>query len=153
MRAISVFSYAIFWPVIWPISIYWFLHILKLSLLPYPNTQSPDVIAYLCFDYTTSQLSLWTSLAVYNQVKKLNTGECAHVLGQKKCSSQRVGVLQIVFWLSGKYLQDLIRFVNRTRKFQNILILCLNLFQPNFVFTFIRGKFHMYVIESKTNLK
>ena len=114
MRAISVFSYALFWPIIWPISIYWFLYILKLSLLPYPNTQSPDVIAYLRFDYTTSQLSLLTSLAVYNQVKKLNTGECAHVLGQKKCSLQRVGVLQIVFWLSGKYMQDL-RFVNRTR--------------------------------------
>ena len=35
-------------------------------------------------------------------------GECASVLGQKKCAThRRVGVLQIVFSLSGKYTQDL----------------------------------------------
>ena len=153
MRAIGVFSYALFWPIIWPISIYWFLYILKLSLLPYPNTQSPDVIAYLRFDYTTSQLSLLTSLAVYNQVKKLNTGECAHVLGQKKCSSQRVGVLQIVFWLSGKYMQDL-RFVNRTRNsriFRFYAWIFFNLI--SFLHSSEECHVPMYVIESKTNLK
>ena len=32
---------------------------LKPALLPHANTQSPDVIAYLPADYTTS----WTSLA------------------------------------------------------------------------------------------
>ena len=35
-------------------------------------------------------MSLCTGLAVYNQVKKLTTGECASVLGQNKlCSSQK----------------------------------------------------------------
>ena len=62
------------------------------------NTQSPDVIAYLPIDYTTSGMSLCTNLAVYNQVKKVTTGECAFVLGQKKpVARRRVGELQTVF--------------------------------------------------------
>ena len=41
---------------------------------------------------------LCKGLAVYNKVKKLATGECALVLGQKKSAAHsRVGVLQIVF--------------------------------------------------------
>ena len=71
------------------LNVYWFLRILKPALLPHANTQSPDVIAYLHVDYTTSRMSLCTNLAVYNQVKRLTTGECAFVLGQKKSSSQK----------------------------------------------------------------
>ena len=59
-----------------------FLRILKPALLPHANTQGPDVIAYLPIDYNRSRMSLCTGLAVYNQVKKLTTGECASVLGQ-----------------------------------------------------------------------
>ena len=48
-------------------------------------------------------------------------GGCAFVLGHKKpAAHRRVGVLQIVFWLSGQYTQDL-SFVHSMRKFQ---ILC-----------------------------
>ena len=103
------------------------LEILKSAVLPHANTKSPDVVAYLPVDCTTSGTSLCTGLAMYNQVKKLATGECASVLGQKKSAAERrVGVLQIVFLLSGEYTQDL-RFVHRTRKLQNIKIfLCLN---------------------------
>ena len=102
------FLYDLFLPTIWPINVYWFLGILKPALLPHANTQSPDVIAYLPVDYTTSQMCLCTGLAVYNQVKKLTTGECTSVLGQKKSAAhRRVGALQIVFWLQGEYTQDL----------------------------------------------
>ena len=88
------------------LNVYWFLHILKPTLLPHAKTQSPDVNAYLPVDYTTSPMSLCTSLAVYNQVKKLTKGECTSVLGQKKfVACRRVGVLQIVFWLL-KYCQN-----------------------------------------------
>ena len=97
-------------------NIYWFLRIFKSALLPHDNTQTPDIIAYLPVDYTTSQMSLCTSLAVYSQVKKLTTGECVPVLGQKKSAAhRRVGVLQTVFWLSGKYTQDL-RFAHSLGK-------------------------------------
>ena len=69
------------------------MHILKSALLPHVNNQSPDVIACLPVDYTTSRMSLCTGLAVYNQVKKPTTGECASVLGQKKSTAHtRVGV-------------------------------------------------------------
>ena len=82
-------------------NVYWLLRILKSALLPQANTQSPDVIAYL-------PMFLCTGLAVYNQVKKLTMGECASLLGQKKSAADRwVGVLEIVVWLSGKYMQDL----------------------------------------------
>ena len=63
-------------------------------------------------------MSLCTGLAVYNQVKKLTTGECTSAMGQKKSAVHRkVGVLQIVF-----------RFVHRARKVQSIRtrFLCLN---------------------------
>ena len=98
-------------------NVYWFLLILKSALLPHACTQSPDVIAYLPIDYTTSWMSLCTGFAVYNQVKKnLTVGECPSVLGQKKhAGHRRVGLFQIVFWLSGKYMQDS-SFVHRTRK-------------------------------------
>ena len=56
---------------------------LNAVLLPHADTQSPDVIAYLPVDYNTSCMSLCTGLAVYNQVKKLTTGECTSALGQK----------------------------------------------------------------------
>ena len=56
---------------------------LKPAILPHANTQSPDVIDYLPVDYTTSRMSLCSGLAVYNQVKKPTTGECASVLAQK----------------------------------------------------------------------
>ena len=108
-------------------NVYWFLRISKPALLPHGNTQSPDVIVYLPVDYTTSQMSLCTIITVYNQVKKLTMGKCASVLGQEKSAAhRRVGVLQIVLWLSGKYTQDL-RFVLRARNrfcvtFQNISI-------------------------------
>ena len=64
---------------------------------------------------------LCTGLAEFNQVKNLTSGECASVLGQKKKSAahRSVGVLQIIFCLSGEYSQDL-RFAHRARKFQNI---------------------------------
>ena len=79
-------------------NVYWFLHILKPTLLPHANTQSPDVIAYLPVDYTTSWIALCSSLAVYNQVKKLTTGKCTSVLGQKKSDAHwRVGVLLLIF--------------------------------------------------------
>ena len=131
------------------------VHILKSALLPHANAQSPGVIAYLHVDYTTYWMSLCTSLAVYNQVNKLITCECASVLGQKKSAAhRRVGVLQTVFWLSGKYIQDL-RFAHRTRKFQNIRtrFLPLNLFESNFLFTFIRGKFPTHRHGKQINLK
>ena len=71
---------------------------LKPALLPHANTQSPDVIAYLPVDYTSNRMSLCNGLFVYNQVKKLTNGECASVLGEKRCAAhKRVGVLQIVF--------------------------------------------------------
>ena len=123
------------------LNVYWFLRILKPAFL-HANTQSPDVIAYLPVDYITSRISLYTGLAVYNPVKKLATVEYASVLGQKNSPAhRRVGVLQNVFWLSGEYMQDL-RFVQRTRSFQNIRtrFLRLNVFECNFVFTFIVGK-------------
>ena len=42
-------------------------------------------------------MSLCTGLAVYNQVKKLTTGERTSVMGQKKSAAHRkVRVLQIV---------------------------------------------------------
>ena len=101
------------------LNVYWFLHILKPTLLPHAKTQSPDVNAYLPVDYTTSPMSLCTSLAVYNQVKKLTKGECTSVLGQKRSAAHRqTGALQTVFWLLGEYMGDL-RFVIRTRNFQN----------------------------------
>ena len=136
-------------------NVYWFLGVSKPALLPHGNTQSPDVIAYLPVDYTTSRMSLFTGLAVYNQVKKLTTDECTSALGQKKSAAyRRVGVLQIVFWLSGECTHDL-RFVHKTRKFQNIRIkfLRLNVFESNFVFTFIRGKFPTHYHGNQTNLK
>ena len=75
------------------------LKLLLIYLLTTPQTEC------LCF-----------SLAVYNWVKKLSTGEYISVLGQKKSATQRrVGVLQIAFWVSGKYTQVL-RFLHRTRK-------------------------------------
>ena len=75
--------------------------ILKPALLPHANTQSLDLIDFLPVDYATSRMPLCTSLAVYNQIKKLIMGECASVLGQKKSSPhRRVVVLQIVFRLS-----------------------------------------------------
>ena len=91
-------------------NVYWFLLVLNPG-----NIQSSDVIAYLLVDYTTSRMSLCTGIDEYNQVKKLAAGECASVLCQKKYAAHRmVGMLQIVFWLSGEYTQDL-RFVLRTR--------------------------------------
>ena len=80
-------------------NVFLFLRILKPALIfLHANIQSPDVTAYLPVDYTTSRMSLCTSLAVYNRVKKLTAGECASVLGQKKhAAHRRVGVLQIVF--------------------------------------------------------
>ena len=64
------------------------------------NTQRAGVIAYIPVDYTTSRMSQCTSLDVFNQVKKLTTGECVFVMGQKKPTAyKRVIVLQIVFWL------------------------------------------------------
>ena len=75
-----------------------FLRTLKPALLPHANTQSPDVIAYLPVAYTTSRMSLCTSLTVYNQVKKPITGECTSALSQKNSAAhRRVRVLQIVF--------------------------------------------------------
>ena len=124
-------------------NVYWFLHILQPALFPQANTQSSDVLAYLPVDYTTNRMSLCTSLAVYNHMKKVTMGESTPVPGQKKPAAQGwVGVLQIVFWLSGKYMQDL-RFVHRTTKFQNITrrFLCLHLSESNFVFTLIRELF------------
>ena len=71
-------------------NVYWFLRILNSALFPRANTQRPDVIVYLPFDYTTSRIYLCTGLAVYNQVKKLATGEIVSALGQKKiCNSQK----------------------------------------------------------------
>ena len=85
------------------------MHILKPALLPCANTHSNDIMAYLPVHYTTSWMSLCTSLAVYNQVKQLITDEWTSVLGQKKKSAahRRVGVLQIVFWLSSEHTNDL----------------------------------------------
>ena len=90
-------------------NVYWFLCILKPALLLHANNQSPDVIAYLPVDYTRSWMSLYTGLAVYNQVLKLTMyGLHAPKLGQKKSAAHgRVEVLQIVFWLSREYMQDL----------------------------------------------
>ena len=62
---------------------------LKSALLPHANTQSPEVIAYLPVDYTTVSMLLCPAFAVYNQVKKLTTGECTSVLGQKKYVAHR----------------------------------------------------------------
>ena len=71
---------------------------LKPALLSHANTQSPDVIAYLPVDYTTSRMALCTCLAAYNQVQKFTTGECASVLGRKKPAARKmVGVFQILF--------------------------------------------------------
>ena len=125
-------------------NVYWFLRILKPAvLLPHANTQmNPDAIAYFPVDYTTRRMSLCTGLAVYNQAKRLTTGNSAFVLGQKNSAAHgRVGAFQILFWLPGEYTQDL-RFVNRTRKFQNIRtrFLRMNVFESNFVFIFIREK-------------
>ena len=69
--------------------VYWFLRILKSTLLPHPNTQSSEVIAYLPVDYNTISMLRCPALAVYNQVKKLTTGECTSVLGQKKYVAHR----------------------------------------------------------------
>ena len=63
-------------------NVYWFLHILKSTLLPHANTQCSDIIKPV--DYTTSRMSLCTGLAVCNQVKKLITGDCTFLLVQKK---------------------------------------------------------------------
>ena len=98
------------------LNVHWFLCILKPALLPHANTQSPDVIAYLPVDYITSPVSLYTNLAVYNQVKKLTTRECAPALGQEKSRAhRRVGVLQNVFWLSGEHTHNL-RFAHSFAK-------------------------------------
>ena len=103
-------------------NVYWFLHMLKPTLLLHAITQIPGVIAYLPVDYTTNWMSLCSYLAVYNQLKKLTMGECTSVLGQKKSAAhRRVGVLQIAFWLSGKYMQDL-RFLHRMRNFLNLML-------------------------------
>ena len=99
-------------------NVYWILYILKQIFFLHRNSQSPDVIAYLPVDYTTSQMSLCTGLAMYSQLKSslpvsvhlywVITGKCASVLGQKKLAGHlRVGVLQTVFWLSGKHTEDL----------------------------------------------
>ena len=86
---------------------YWFLRILKPALFAHANAQSPDFITYLPVDYITRWMYLCTSLAVYNQVKKLTMGECVSMLGEKKSAAhRRVGVLQIVFWLTGEYTKD-----------------------------------------------
>ena len=68
---------------------------LKPTLLAHANTQSADVIAYLLVDYTTCRMSLYSGLAVYNQVKNLTTAKSTPVLVQKKAAGHRkVGVLQ-----------------------------------------------------------
>ena len=65
------------------VNVYWCLRILKLASLSNANTQSPEIIAYLLIDFTTSWMSLCTGRAVYNHIKMLTTGEYASVLGQK----------------------------------------------------------------------
>ena len=61
---------------------------LKLALLPYAYTQSPDISDYLPVDIPQAEC---LCLAVYNHVKKLTLGECD---------------------LCWEYMQDL-RFVHR----------------------------------------
>ena len=73
------------------------------AFLPHGTTQSPDVIAYLPVDYTTSQ-----GLAVYNKVKKLATGECALVLGQKNMQhTAGLECFKLYFDFQAKYKNDL----------------------------------------------
>ena len=58
-------------------------------------------------------MALCFALAVYNHVKKIIIimCECTSVLGQKTSAAHRRVECFIVFWLSGKYTQDL-KFVH-----------------------------------------
>ena len=110
MRSISVFF---IWPICFNVS--WFLHIL--NQLSFHMLTLKALTLLLIYLLTIPQAEcLCKGLVVYNPVKKLTMGECVPVLGQKKSAAhRRVGVLQTVFWLSGKYMQDL-RFAHSSGK-------------------------------------